>query len=87
LPGFARASWEALQAIISVGVNDPTVGYYSPTNYGRGATGNVAWSDGVREIILGRRPMSDYDTLTQTWARDAGDQVRKEFSDAMAATK
>jgi hypothetical protein len=28
--------------------------------------------------------MSDYDALTQTWARDAGDQIRKEFSDALA---
>ena len=87
LPGFAKASWDALQALIPIGVNDPTVGYYSPTNYARGATANVAWSDGVREIILGRRPMSEYDGLTQTWARDAGDQIRKEFSDALAAAK
>jgi hypothetical protein len=48
---------------------------------------NIAWADGVCEIILGRRPMSHYDSLTQTWARDAGDQVRKEFNDALAAAK
>lgn len=83
LPGFARASWESLQFLIPLSVNDPTQGYYSPTNFGKGAAVNVTWSDGVRDIILGRRPMSDYDAITKDWVTNAGDQIRKEFSDAM----
>jgi prepilin-type processing-associated H-X9-DG protein len=66
-------------------VNDPTQGYYSPTFFGKGTAANMAWADGVRDIILNRRPMSDYDGLTQKWATDAGDQIRKEFTDAMKA--
>jgi putative aldouronate transport system substrate-binding protein len=85
LPGFAKASWEALQFLIPLSVNDPTQGYYSPTNFGKGAAVNVTWSDGVRDIILGRRPLSDYDGITKDWVSNAGDQIRKEFSDAMKA--
>ena len=86
LPGFAKASWDALQFLIPLSVNDPTLGYYSPTGFGsKGTSANMAWADGVRDVILGRRPMSDYDGLTQTWVRDAGDQIRKEFADAMKA--
>jgi len=61
------------------------MGYYSPTLFGKGTAANIGWSDGVRDIILGRRPLSDYDGLTQSWSRDAGDQIRKEFSAAMKA--
>jgi putative aldouronate transport system substrate-binding protein len=83
LPGFAKASWDSLQFLIPLSVNDPTQGYYSPTNFGKGAAVNVTWSDGVRDIILGRRPLSDYDGITKDWVTNAGDQIRKEFSDAM----
>jgi putative aldouronate transport system substrate-binding protein len=83
LPGFAKASWDAAGVLIPLGVYDPTVGYYSPTNFGKGATANIAWSDGVRDIILSRRPLSDYDGLTKDWVSAAGDQIRKEFTDAM----
>jgi putative aldouronate transport system substrate-binding protein len=85
LPGFAKASWEAAQNLIPLGVYDPTLGTYSPTNFGKGATANIAWSDGVRDILLNRRPLSDYDALTKTWATTAGDQIRKEFTDALKA--
>lgn len=87
LPGFARASYEAEQMLLPIGVEDPTVGYYSPTNFGKGAAANVTWSDGVREIILGRRPFSDYDTVTREWVAAAGDQIRKEFMDAIAGSR
>jgi putative aldouronate transport system substrate-binding protein len=83
LPGFARASWEALQFLIPLSVNDPTQGYFSPTSFGKGTAANIAWSDGVRDIILSRRPLGDYDGVTKDWATAAGDQIRKEFSDAM----
>jgi putative aldouronate transport system substrate-binding protein len=83
LPGFAKASWDALQFLIPLGVNDPTQGHFSPTSFGKGATANITWSDGVRDIILSRRPLSDYDALTKAWATAAGDQIRNEFSATM----
>ena len=57
------------------------------TVYAKGAIADMAWQDGVREIILGRTPMTQYDQLVKDWQTAAGDQVRKEYTDAIAASK
>ncbi len=85
LPGFAQASHEAEQATLPLGIDDPTNGLYAPTQYTRGATADIGFNDGVRDIMLSRRPMSDYDQLVQDWKTAAGDQVRKELTNAMAS--
>ncbi|MCA1646320.1 MAG: hypothetical protein LC797_12975 [Chloroflexi bacterium] len=85
IDGFAKASHEAEQTTIPFGVDDPTNGFYSPTVYAKGAVADMTFSDGIRDVILSRRPMADYDQLVTDWKTAAGDQVRKEYSDAMAA--
>jgi putative aldouronate transport system substrate-binding protein len=87
LPGFAKASFDAEQMLMPLGVSDPTDGYYSPTAYARGVTADISFNDGVIDIIMGRRSLSDYDDLVKAWAQAAGDQVRKEYMDAMAAAR
>ena len=87
LPGFAKASHEAEQATLPLGVDDPTNGLYSPTIYSKGAVANMAFWDGLREIISGHAPMSNFDQLVSDWRTAAGDQVRKEYMDAIAAAK
>ncbi|HEX8968550.1 MAG TPA: extracellular solute-binding protein, partial [Chloroflexota bacterium] len=87
LAGFAKASHEAEQATLPYGVDDPTNGFYSPTAYAKGVQAETAWQDGVRDIIVGRRPLTDYDQLVTDWKNTAGDQIRKEYTDAMAAAK
>ncbi len=87
LDGFAKASYDAEHATIPIGIDDPTNGFYAPTAYTKGAVADIAWNDGIRDIITSRRPFSDYDTVTKEWATAAGDQVRKEYMDAMASAK
>jgi putative aldouronate transport system substrate-binding protein len=87
LPGYAKAAHEAEQAVIPLGIDDPTNGFYAPTLYGKGAVADVAFNDGVRDIILGRKPLSALDGFVKDWQRDAGEQIRKEYLDAMAAAK
>jgi putative aldouronate transport system substrate-binding protein len=87
LDGFAKASYDAEHVTIPIGVDDPTNGFLAPTAYGRGATADMAWQDGVRDVILGRGTMADYDRVTAEWRTSAGDQIRKEYMDAMAAAK
>jgi putative aldouronate transport system substrate-binding protein len=87
LDGYAKASHDAEKATIPIGVDDPTNGFLAPTLYGKGATADMAWQDGVREIILGRTPINDYDRLLKEWQTAAGDQIRTEFMNAMAAAK
>jgi putative aldouronate transport system substrate-binding protein len=87
LDGFAQAAHEAEMATLPLGVDDPTNGFYSPTVYAKGAIADMAFQDGVREIIVGHSPMTAYDQLVSDWKSAAGDQVRKEYTDAMAAAK
>ncbi len=85
IPGFAKGSHEAQQILIPVGVEDATNGSYSPTAFAKGTNADTVFNDGLRDIILGRKPIGEYDGLVRDWVRDAGDQIRKEYLDAMAA--
>jgi putative aldouronate transport system substrate-binding protein len=85
IDGFAKASHEAEMATIPLGVDDPTNGFLAPTLYAKGAVADMAFWDGLRDVILSRRPLADYDQLVNDWKTAAGDQVRKEYTDAMAA--
>jgi putative aldouronate transport system substrate-binding protein len=87
LPGFAKASYDAEHATIPLGIDDPTNGFYAPTAYAKGAIANMTFWDGIREIIVGHAPMSNFDQLLTDWKNAAGDQVRKEYMDAIAAAK
>lgn len=87
LPGFARAAYDAQQTLMPLGVSDPTDGYFSATAWGKGQTADVHFQDGVIDIILGRRQLSEYDDLVKAWQTEAGETVRKEFMDSMAAAK
>jgi putative aldouronate transport system substrate-binding protein len=87
LPGFAKASLDAQQMLMPIGVGDPTDGFYSATAWSKGQTADVHFQDGLIDIILGRRQMSEYDALVKAWQTEAGEQVRKEFMDSMAAAK
>jgi putative aldouronate transport system substrate-binding protein len=87
LPGFAKAAYDAQQLLMPLGVADPTDGFYSATAWSKGQTADVHFQDGVVDIILGRRQMSEYDDLVKAWQTEAGETVRKEFMESMAAAK
>ncbi len=86
LPDYASISFDVEQKLVNLGILDPTVQYYSKTQYSSpGIQAQKTFSDAINEIILGHRPMSDFDGLVGTWRSSAGDQIRKEFLDAIAA--
>jgi putative aldouronate transport system substrate-binding protein len=85
IPSYGKAAWDFEHAVIPNGITDPTWAYYSPTNYGSGAAANVAFHDGMNDIILGRRQLDEYDSILKTWQTAAGEQIRKEFTEAIAA--
>jgi putative aldouronate transport system substrate-binding protein len=87
LPGFAKAAYDAQQALMPIGVSDPTDGFYSATAWSKGQTADVHFQDGIVDIILGRKQLSEYDDLVKAWQTEAGEQVRKEFTDSMAAAR
>jgi len=87
LPGYAKASFEYEQQLVKVGIDDPTIGFLSPTSSTKGVVANNTFSDGINDLLTGRRPLTDYDQLVKDWRNSAGDQIRKELQDAMAAAK
>jgi len=87
LPGYAKASFAAEQQLVKVGIDDPTIGYVSATATGKGIVAANNFRDGINDILLGRRPLTDYDQLVKDWLNAAGEQIRKELQDAIAADK
>src|SRR3954467_14549515 len=73
---FATTLYNAQKAIIAGGVADPTIGYYSATYSGKGITiGNDVIS-AFNDVVLGRRPLSDYNQIVKDWSAAGGDQIR-----------
>ena len=86
LPGYAKRSFDAEQLLVGLAVQSAVQGYYSKTELGpAGSSANTAFLDGINDIIVGRRGLGEYDQLVQDWRKAAGDQVRGEYTEAMAA--
>jgi putative aldouronate transport system substrate-binding protein len=87
IPDFTRTLVDAEKQLVPIGITDPTNGLVSNTAVRSGASVTQSFYDGLREIIAGRRPFSDYDPLVSTWRTNGGDMIRKEFQDALAAAR
>jgi putative aldouronate transport system substrate-binding protein len=84
-PDYASISFGVEQKLVSLDVLDPTVQYYSKTQFSSsGIQAQKTFSEATNEIILGHRPMTDYDGLVQTWRSSAGDQIRKESTSTLS---
>ena len=57
LPGFAKASYEAQQMLMPIGVERSDRRLLLADRLGKGQTADVHFQDGVIDIILGRRPV------------------------------
>jgi putative aldouronate transport system substrate-binding protein len=88
IPNYAKHVNEVEKVLVDpkIAVADVTLGYYSPTNAASaGKQAELKWQDGVNNIMLGRNPMSDYDQLVKDWQSSAGNKIKQEYNDVMAA--
>jgi ABC-type glycerol-3-phosphate transport system substrate-binding protein len=53
---------------------------------GLSAGPKLRFNDGLGEILQGHRPLADLDQLVTDWQSNGGEQMRKEYLDAMSAT-
>jgi putative aldouronate transport system substrate-binding protein len=88
IPNYAKHVNEVEKVIVDpkIAVADVTLGYYSPT--GASSAGKQAeqkWTDSLNNILLGRDPMTNYDQAVKDWRDAAGDKIKAEYNDAMAA--
>jgi putative aldouronate transport system substrate-binding protein len=70
-------------AHVPYGVEDPTLGLYSTTSSSKGVPLTQKFAEGTVDIVLGRRPMGDFDGLVREWQSGGGDQIRQEFQQAL----
>jgi putative aldouronate transport system substrate-binding protein len=85
-PDATRYAYEGSKALIPLGISNPAVGLYSNTDSTRGPIILQTFTDGVSDIIAGRRPVSDYDGLVSAWRSSGGDQIRTEYQKAYDAS-
>jgi putative aldouronate transport system substrate-binding protein len=85
LQDFGKVNQQAQQALLAVGVEDPTWGAFSQTYLSKGRSLETTFGDGVNDVISGRRPISDYDQLVKDWQTGGGESIRKEYTDQIAA--
>jgi putative aldouronate transport system substrate-binding protein len=85
VPGYAKAATDFEKVAIPAGVSDPTLGYFSTTLDAKGAPLGRALTDGITDLLAGRRPMSDFDQIVSDWQNNGGNQVRTELERVLAA--
>jgi putative aldouronate transport system substrate-binding protein len=86
-PEFARVAHADEETIMPVIIPDPSLGLISPTNQAKGGLLLKNFTDALVDFVVGRRPLSEYDSLVATWRSGGGDQMRTEFQQAYAASK
>ena len=66
---------------------DPTLGYASATLDTKGVSLSQTLTDGITDVLAGRRPMSDFDQVVKDWQNDGGNTIRTELEQSIAAAK
>jgi putative aldouronate transport system substrate-binding protein len=86
IPGYAQTMNEAEKALIPVMVSNPTFGQVSATNFTRGFNLAQTMSDGLTDIVVGRRPLADFDQLVKDWQATGGETIRSEYMASIASS-
>jgi len=84
---FATVTHAAEEAMLAALQTDPTLGLYSQAAFNLGIPAQTALYGGVSDIVQGRRPLADLDGLVAEWRTKAGDRMRAEYTDGLAAAK
>jgi putative aldouronate transport system substrate-binding protein len=85
LPDYAKVMAETEQMMMPSAVSDPTFGQISATSFTKGFTLAKQLNEGLVDIVVGRRQMSEYEQLVKDWQTNGGEQIRKEYSESIAA--
>ncbi len=85
IPEYAKAATDFEKAAIAVGVADPTLGYTSATLDSKGVPLFQALTDGITDVLAGRRPLTDFDQVVKDWQNNGGNAIRTELQQSIAA--
>lgn len=82
-PGDAQMMQNLVKDLLAAGVDDPTQGFYSPTQIAKASELQQLRIDRLTAIISGRDPLSAFDQYVKDWKSRGGDMIRKEYQDAL----
>ncbi|MEV0848575.1 extracellular solute-binding protein [Streptomyces sp. NPDC049954] len=83
-PDLTRRIHEWQQKLIGMATLNPTIGHYSDTNASKGSSLSTTLNDGIKDIMAGRKSLSEYDGMVRAWKSGGGDQIRHEFEESLA---
>jgi putative aldouronate transport system substrate-binding protein len=83
LPGDVQDLQNATRDLVALGQENPVLGLYSPTDSAKGGELNQLRIDRIVAIVTGRDPLSAVDQYVKDWKSRGGDQIRKEYQDAL----
>jgi putative aldouronate transport system substrate-binding protein len=85
LPNYTQVVSQDEASLDPYGIEDPTLGLYSPTKVVKGAQLAMAMGDVLNDIVAGRRPIADYDAAVKSYLSNGGEQIRTELLQALGA--
>ena len=83
LPGDAQELQNATRDLVALGQENPVLGLYSATDSAKGGELNQLRIDRIVGVVTGRDPLSAIDQYVKDWRGRGGDQIRKEYQDAL----
>jgi len=82
-PGDAQYLQTAAAQIAALGIENPALTAFSPTNAAKSTELNQLGADRITAIITGRDPLAALNQYIKEWKARGGDQIRKEYQDAL----
>lgn len=84
-PEDARLMQGLCRDQMAIGVDNPVISVFSPTYVSKAGELNQLRIDRVSAVVAGREPFSALDQYVRDWRSRGGDQMRKEYQDALKA--
>ncbi|CAA9577061.1 MAG: hypothetical protein AVDCRST_MAG88-2920, partial [uncultured Thermomicrobiales bacterium] len=82
-PEDARLMQGLCRDQMALGVDNPVISIFSPTYVSKAGELNQLRIDRVSAVVAGREPLSALDQYVRDWRSRGGDQMRKEYQDAL----
>jgi putative aldouronate transport system substrate-binding protein len=82
-PGDAAYLQNAARDIAALGIDNPALTAFSPTNSSKSAELSRLGIDRTTAIITGRDPLTALDTYIKDWQSRGGEQIRQELQAAL----
>ncbi|MGI8857626.1 MAG: extracellular solute-binding protein [Thermomicrobiales bacterium] len=78
-PGDAPFMQNAAAQIAAVGIDNPALAAFSPTNAAKSGELNQLGTDRITALVTGRDPLTALDQYIKDWKARGGDQIRTEL--------